>query len=289
MLPGEFVQGRVRIIPSVCIFLKSQSNILTNNCHMMQLIDTHTHLYLPEFDNDRDEMVERAVGSGIVKMLMPNIDIQSVDQMLYAENRYRGICYSMIGLHPTSVKNDHAAQLDRLEKLVATHKFIAIGEIGIDLYWDKTYIEEQKDAFKRQVGIAIELGLPVVIHSRESFSEVFEALEEFRGSGLEGVFHAFSGSVRDAEKAKDMGFYLGIGGIVTFKNSGLDSILKETGPQNLILETDSPYLSPAPHRGKRNESSYLRIINKKLSEIFEMSEEDIASETLANSKRLFNI
>lgn len=256
---------------------------------MMQLIDTHTHLYLPEFDNDRDEVVERAVNNGVVKMLMPNIDIQSVDRMLFAENRYPGICYSMIGLHPTSVKEDYATQLESLEKLVTTNKFIAIGEIGIDLYWSRTHLKEQLMAFKRQVGFAIELGLPVVIHARDSFAQVFDALNEFRGSDLKGVFHAFTGTVKDAEKAQEMGFYLGIGGIVTFKNSGLDKIVKEAGPANLILETDSPYLSPVPYRGKRNQSSYLCLINKKLAEICEMKEEETASVTYSNSKRLFNI
>jgi TatD DNase family protein len=256
---------------------------------MIQLIDTHTHLYLPEFDNDRDEAVQRSVDSGVIKMLMPNIDIHTVDQMIYCEASYPGICFSMTGLHPTSVKEDYLSQLDRLEKLITLDKFIAIGEIGIDLYWDKTYIEEQVVAFKRQVGFAIDKGLPVVLHSRDSFPEVFDALRDFRGSDLNGVFHAFSGTLKDAEKVKEMGFYLGIGGIVTFKNSGLDRLLKEAGPDNLILETDSPYLAPVPHRGKRNESSYLRLINKKLAEIFEMSEEDIAAITLANSIRLFNL
>jgi TatD DNase family protein len=255
----------------------------------MQLIDTHTHLYLPEFDTDRDETVKRAVSSGVVKILMPNIDYQSVDPMLFTENRYPGICYSMIGLHPTSVKDDYISQLDKLEALYTKHKFIAIGEIGIDLYWNKTYLKEQSVAFRRQVAFAIEKGLPVVIHSRESFPEVFSILDEFAGKTLKGVFHAFSGSIKDAEKVINMGFKLGIGGIVTFKNSGLDKVVKETGPENLILETDSPYLAPVPHRGKRNESSNICIINKKLAEIFGMSEEEVALITFANSTGLFNL
>ena len=255
----------------------------------MQLIDTHTHLYLPEFDTDRDLVVDRAVDFGVAKMLMPNIDLQSVDLMLAAGIRYPDICYSMIGLHPTSVKEDYLIQLLELERIAETNKFIAIGEIGIDLYWDRTHLKEQIMAFRKQVAFAIEKGLPVVIHSRESFPEVFSVLDEFEGKDLKGVFHAFSGSVNDAEKAIKMGFKLGIGGIVTFKNSGLDQIVKATGPENLILETDSPYLAPSPHRGKRNESSYICIINRKLSEIFGMSEEEVASITFKNSVGLFNL
>ena len=255
----------------------------------MQFIDTHTHLYLPEFDTDRDEVVNRAVDSGVVKMLMPNIDFKSVDLMLSAENRYPGICHSMIGLHPTSVKDDYLSQLDKLETLFTKHKFVAIGEIGIDLYWDKTFLKEQLIALRRQISFALLNELPVVVHSRESFPEVFSVLEEFHGQGLKGVLHAFSGNIKDAEKALDIGFKLGIGGIVTFKTSGLNIIVKEIGPENLILETDSPYLAPVPHRGKRNDSSYICIINKKIAEISGMSEEEIALITYTNSIRLFNL
>lgn len=255
----------------------------------MQFIDTHTHIYLPEFDSDRDEVVERAVSSGITKLLMPNIDIQSVDQMLAAESRYPGICFPMSGLHPTSVKEDYLHQLEILEELFTKHRFIAIGEIGIDLYWDKTFIKEQKIALRRQIAFALDKNLPVVIHSRDSFPEVFSVLEDFRGKELKGVLHAFTGTLNDARKAIDMGFMLGIGGIVTFKNSGLDVVVKDIGPEHLILETDSPYLAPVPHRGKRNESFYIPLINKKLSEIFGMSEDDIAAIIFANSSRLFNI
>jgi len=255
----------------------------------MQIIDTHTHIYLPEFDSDRDEVVERSVSNGIIRMLMPNIDADSVERMLSAERRYQGICLPMIGLHPTSVKEDYPSQLNTLEKLFSEHKFIAIGEIGIDLYWDKTFLDEQIIALRRQILFAIDKGLPVVIHSRDSFPEVFSILDEFQGKGLKGVLHAFTGTVNDAQKAINLGFKLGIGGIVTFKNSGLDKVVRETGPEHLILETDSPYLAPSPHRGKRNESSYLRIINKKLAEIFGITEKKVADITLGNSMELFNI
>jgi TatD DNase family protein len=255
----------------------------------MQYIDTHTHLYLPEFDADRDEVVHRAVGNGISKMLLPNIDAESVDPMLKAVNRYPGICYPMIGIHPTSVKEDYLTQLDLIEKMVDRNKFLAIGEIGIDLFWDKTFLKEQIISFRKQIALALDYDLPMVIHSREAFSEVFSVLDEFKGKALKGVFHAFTGTLKDAKRAIGMGFKLGIGGIVTFKNSGLDKIVKETGPGSLILETDAPYLAPVPHRGKRNESSYICIINKKLSEIFGISEEDTAFITYSNSVRLFNL
>jgi TatD DNase family protein len=255
----------------------------------MQLIDTHTHIYLPEFDSDRDEAVNRAVSSGITTLLLPNIDIESVEPMLLATERYRGICYPMLGLHPTSVKADFESQLAEFESLISRHNFVAIGEIGIDLYWDKTFINEQLIALRRQIEFALAHHLPVVIHSRDAFPEVFSVLDEFRGTALRGVFHAFTGSLEDAEKAIASGFLLGIGGIVTFKNSGLDKIVKIIGPEHIILETDSPYLAPVPFRGKRNESSYLLLINQKLSEIFGISEEKTASIVYANSVGLFNL
>jgi len=195
----------------------------------------------------------------------------------------------MIGLHPTSVNEDYLLLLDELESFLPKHKFVAIGEIGIDLYWDKTFKEEQLISFRRQIALALANNLPVVVHSRQAFPEVFSVLGEFKGRSLKGVLHAFSGNLNDAKKAVEMGFMLGIGGIVTFKNSGLDKTIKEIGPQNLILETDSPYLTPAPFRGKRNESSYICIINKKLAEIFGMSEEEIAKITYSNSVSLFNL
>jgi len=255
----------------------------------MQLIDTHTHLYLPEFDADRDEVVDRAAVNGISKMLLPNIDTNSVKQMLDLVSRYPGICFPMTGLHPTSVKEDYLSQLETLEKLITENKIIAIGEIGIDLYWDKTFLKEQIISFRQQIRFALQNKLPVVIHSRDAFPEVFSVLDEFNGEKLTGVFHAFTGNINDAEKALNMGFKLGIGGIVTFKNSGLDKIVKEIGPDNLILETDSPYLAPVPYRGKRNESSYICIINKKLAEIFNISEEKMAEITYLNSVALFNL
>jgi TatD DNase family protein len=255
----------------------------------MQLIDTHTHLYLPEFDADREEMIGRAVTSGITRLLMPNIDISSVSEMIAAADKYKGICLPMIGLHPTSVKEDYKEQLEELEKIAVEYKFIAIGEIGIDLYWDKTFIKEQLIAFRKQVSFANRSGLPVVVHSREAFPEVFSVLDDFKGEPLTGVLHAFSGSIKDAEKAVEMGFMLGIGGPVTFKNSVLEKIVHAIGIEHIILETDSPYLAPVPFRGKRNESSYIRIINQKIAEVLGVDEAESASITFENSCRLFNI
>jgi TatD DNase family protein len=255
----------------------------------MQLIDTHTHLYLPEFDDDRDTVVENAVSSGVGKLLMPNINNKSVDLMIAAEKGYPGVCYSMIGLHPTSVKDDYRKQMEEIETVMDKHRFIAIGEIGIDLYWDKTYIKEQIEVFRHQLNIALARNMAVAIHSREAFAEIFSVLEEFGGKGLKGVFHAFTGDLQTARRATEMGYMLGIGGVVTFKNSGLAAVIKEIGPEHLVLETDSPYLAPVPHRGKRNESSYICIINRKLAEIFDCGVEEIAEITTSNAKDLFKI
>lgn len=255
----------------------------------MQLIDTHTHIYLPEFDEDRDEVIRRAVQNNIVKLLMPNIDIESVPRMVEVENRFPGICYPMIGLHPTSVKNDFESKLAKLESLTSGVKFYAVGETGIDLYWDKSRLNEQIAAFKHQIEFALQKKLPVVIHARDSFPDIFKVIDDYKDSGLTGVFHAFSGTLQDAEKATGMGFKLGIGGVVTFKNSGLDKIVKELGTDNIVLETDAPYLSPVPYRGRRNESSYLCLVNKKVAEIVGLSEEETAEITYNNSVQLFGL
>jgi TatD DNase family protein len=254
----------------------------------MHLIDTHTHFYLPEFDEDRDEVVASSIKNGVVKLLMPNIDAGSVKRMLAAADRYPGICYPMLGLHPTSVKEDYREQLEELKEILPKRHFTAIGEIGIDLYWDKTFIREQRDSFHKQLSLSVETGLPVVIHSREAFDEIFDILSDFDGKGVRGVFHAFSGGIAEAEKAISAGFYVGIGGIVTFKNSGLDKVVKEIGPDRIVLETDSPWLAPVPHRGRRNESSYISIINRKLAEILDRDFEETASITYNNSLKLFN-
>jgi TatD DNase family protein len=252
----------------------------------MQLIDTHTHLYLPEFDADRDQSIERATYRGVEMMLMPNISIHSIDAMMSAVERYEGKCFPMIGLHPTSVKDDYAEQIEKMENIFSLHKFIAVGEIGIDLYWDKTYKNEQIEAFKRQIDIAATNNLPVVIHVRESFPEVFSALEDL-SMNVKGIFHAFSGTPEQAQRAINMGFKIGVGGMVTFKNAGLEQVLRSVTPQDIVLETDAPYLAPVPFRGKRNESSYLPIINKRVSEIYGIAEEKMAEIVCQNTIELF--
>lgn len=255
----------------------------------MMLIDTHTHLYLPEFDTDRDEMIKRASASGITRMLMPNIDFNSIRPMLDAADRYGRICLPMIGLHPTSVKYNYREELTKIENIQAAIDFVAVGETGIDLYWDKSFLKEQKEALRWHIDLSLSRKLPLVIHSRDSFSEVLGVLNEYKGKPVRGVFHAFSGNWEDAVKALDMNFYLGIGGPVTFKNSGLPAIIKKAGISHVILETDSPYLAPVPHRGSRNESSYLVLVNRKIAEILDIKEDTCAEQIYSNSCGLFAI
>lgn len=255
----------------------------------MQLIDTHAHLYLPEFDNDRDEMMRRTIESGVIKVFLPNIDTGSIGPMLSMAEKFPGICYPMMGLHPTSVKEDYQQQLSIIEEHLRSKKFIAVGEVGIDLYWDRSFSKEQAEVFSRQIELAIEMDLPLVIHCRESFDEIFEILEGYRSTRVKGVFHSFTGNLSQARRVLDLGFYIGIGGIVTFKNSSLDSVIAETGTGRLLLETDSPYLAPSPNRGKRNESSYLKYTAGKISQATGRSIDEVASLTTNNAIELFNI
>ncbi len=253
----------------------------------MKFIDTHSHLYLPEFDNDRDEAVRRAIDAGVSIMLLPNIDKDSLESMNRTAGHYKGICYPMSGLHPTSVKANYLEELRYLEDQFDSSKYIAVGEIGIDLYWDKTFVREQEDALIRQFAFAIENDLPVVIHSRDAFPELFSVLDKFRGSSLRGVFHAFTGTKDDAEKAVSMGFLLGIGGIVTFKNSGLDKIILDIDPRHIILETDSPYLAPVPHRGKTNQPGFVKHVAEEIARLRSISIEQVGEATSANFRKLF--
>ncbi len=234
----------------------------------MNLIDSHTHLYLPEFDKDRQSVVQKALGAGIEKMLLPNIDSGSVEGMLKLCSEYPDVFYPMMGLHPGSVGDTYMDELESVRNLALIGKYIAIGEIGIDLYWDKTYIKQQFIAFELQIELALELNLPVVIHSRNSFAEIFSILDKYSGTGLKGVFHSFTGGSAELEKINELGFYTGINGIVTFKNSGLDKLVTSIPLNRILLETDSPYLSPVPVRGKRNESLHLIYINDFLARQF---------------------
>jgi len=255
----------------------------------MNLIDTHNHLYLPEFDQDRDEVVKRSVADGVTKILMPNIDSSSVQPMLATETRYPGICLPMMGLHPTSVKDDYLSELSNVEKLLGEHKYYGIGETGIDLYWDKTWYNEQLVSFRRHLELAEMYSLPVVIHSRDSIEVVFKELRAFGPERINGVFHAFPGGAEEALTAVELGFIIGVGGVVTFRNSRLGEAVIAAGINNIVLETDAPYLAPTPHRGKRNESSYLTLVTAKLSEILGISPTEVASRTTANASKLFGI
>lgn len=255
----------------------------------MILIDTHTHLYLNAFDDDRDTMVERAIASGVKYMFLPNIDSTSVDGMHALCEHFPENCFPMMGLHPTSVKENFREELSMVEKLLDEHTYYAVGECGIDLYWDKTHYREQVEAFNRQIDLALEYGLPLVIHARESFTEIFRVLENRDIKGLEGVFHCFTGTLEEAERAIGLGFMLGIGGVLTYKNSGLDKVVAALGLDHIILETDAPFLPPVPHRGKRNESAYVIHVADKLAELLGVPAKDVAEVTTRNASQLFNL
>ena len=255
----------------------------------MHIIDTHNHIYLPEFDEDRDEVIKRSLGAGVRTVMMPNIDSASVAPMLAAEERYPGICLPMMGLHPTSVKATYHEELELVETSLREHKYYGIGETGIDLYWDRTFIREQVVSFRRHLELAEDYGLPVVIHSRESLEVIFSEIEAFGTGRVTGIFHAFPGSAADARRVTEMGFMIGIGGVVTFRNGRQHEAAIEAGINNIVLETDAPYLAPVPHRGKRNESSYLTLVIEKLSEVLAISPAEVADRTTANAKRLFKL
>jgi TatD DNase family protein len=255
----------------------------------MSYIDTHTHLYLKEFENDRETVIQNALEEGVEKMLLPNIDRSSISEIQAMVLAYPGICYPMIGLHPTSVSADYSEILSEFENLLQKNKYIGIGETGIDLYWDKTFKTQQIEAFKIQVEWAKRYKLPLVIHARESLQEIFTVLDELWDENLRGVFHSFSGTKEDASHVMEYGFFVGINGIITFKNSGLDIVVKEIPPDRILVETDSPFLSPVPKRGRRNESGNIKFIAEKLSEIYSLPLMEIAAITSRNAKMLFEI
>lgn len=252
------------------------------------MIDTHSHIYSEEFDSDRNEVILRAQKAGITKIILPNVDSESLPRMLQLESEYPGYCFAAIGLHPTSVKENYAEELAIVKKELERREYIAIGEIGIDLYWDKSFLKEQIQVFVQQIEWALEYNLPVIIHVRDSFRETMDVLEQFRGKGLEGVFHSFTGTIDQATEIIDFGgFYIGINGIVTFKNSGLDAVVQQIDPRYLLLETDAPYLTPAPFRGKRNESEYLTLVATKLANTFNMNFNQLTKITTENAYKLF--
>jgi len=251
--------------------------------------DTHAHLYLEEFDADRDQMMQRAEKAGVLHLFLPNIDSSTVEQMLSVCQRWPSLCYPMIGLHPTSVHSNYHEELTLVSQYLADKKyrFSGLGEIGIDLYWDKTYENDQKEAFNIQLDLAVEYGLPVAIHTRNSMEVTLDIMEGRNDKGLSGVFHCFSGDVAQAERAVDMGFYLGIGGVVTYSKSGLAGVVAAMPLETLLLETDAPFLPPVPHRGKRNESSFIPLIAQKVAELKGVSLEEVAEVTTKNAMKVF--
>lgn len=254
----------------------------------MILTDTHTHLYSEQFKDDIDTVIENCLEKGIKRLFLPNIDSSSIDIMMKLGSDYPNNCFPMMGLHPTSVGENYKEELAIIESWMSKQNFCAIGEIGIDLYWDKSFLKEQQDAFRTQINWAKERKLPFVIHCRDAFDEIFEILDALNDDKMRGIFHCFTGSVEQANHIINYGgFKIGIGGVVTFKNSGLDKVLNQIDIKHIVLETDSPYLAPAPYRGKRNESTYLFGIAEKVADIYSISIEDVAKITTANSKDIF--
>jgi len=257
----------------------------------MNFIDTHTHLYSEEFDDDRDKSIQNAVGKGVTKLLLPAIDKSYYERMMSCAGNNNHTCFPMIGLHPTSVKANYREELDFINETLKHNstRFHGIGEIGIDLYWDKTFINEQAAAFSHQLDLAIQYQLPVAIHTRNSFEITIELIRQKNNPKLKGVFHCFSGSVEQAQQSIGLGFLLGIGGIITYKNSGLQKVVETTPLHYLLLETDAPYLPPVPYRGHRNESSYIPIIAGKIAEIKNVPVDDVADITTQNALSLFTL
>ena len=255
----------------------------------MIITDTHTHLYSEQFNEDRAEMMKRALDLGVSRFFIPAIDSSYNDAMFQLEQNYPENVFLMMGLHPTSVKENYKEELTLVKKWLDKRSFYAVGEIGIDLYWDKSFLQQQQDAFKIQIEWAKDKDLPIVIHCRDAFDEIFEVLEEINDDKLHGIFHCFTGTLEQAKKAISFNMKLGIGGVVTFKNGKIDQFLNQIDLKHIVLETDSPYLAPVPYRGKRNESSYIINVLEKLATIYNLSPEEIANITTENSKQVFGI
>lgn len=252
------------------------------------LIDTHAHLYAKQFDEDRDEMLQNAIDCGVEKFYLPNIDSESIEGMFKLEAQYPDRCFAMMGLHPCSVKENYKEELAIVKDWLDKRSFCAIGEIGIDLYWDKSTLEIQKEAFLTQIEWAKELDLPIVIHSREATDIIIELVQSAKDARLRGIFHCFGGSKEQAQKIIDLGFYLGIGGVLTFKKSGLDKVMETIPIEHVVLETDAPYLAPTPYRGKRNESAYVRLVAEKLASVTGRPFKEIAEITSDNAMKVFS-
>lgn len=255
----------------------------------MILTDTHTHLYSEAFDDDRETVIENAISQGVERFFIPAIDSTYTQRMMDLKRTYPENMFLMMGLHPTHVKENYKEELAHVEEMITAHDFCAVGEIGIDLYWDKTFLRQQQDAFRYQIKLAKKHKLPIVIHCREAFDEIFEILEEEKGENLYGIFHCFTGTLEQAQKAISYNFKLGIGGVVTFKNGKIDTFLEKIDLSHIILETDAPYLAPKPYRGKRNESAYLLLVLEKVALIYKKEEAEIAEITTNNSKLVFGV
>jgi TatD DNase family protein len=255
----------------------------------MSLVDTHCHLYSEEFEADQAAVVQRAIEAGVDRFYLPGIDSTAIPAMLDLEQKFPGKCFAMMGLHPCYVKENFQQELTIVKDWLAKRKFAAVGEIGLDYYWDKTFAAEQVLAFRSQIEWSIELGLPIVIHTRNAMQPTIEIVKEYAPKGLRGIFHCFSGSYETACEIIDAGFYLGIGGVVTYKNSGLVDVLSKIDLKHLVLETDAPYLTPVPFRGKRNESSYLKYVVEKLAAIKNCPIETVATITTANAEKIFGL
>lgn len=253
------------------------------------IIDTHSHIYLEEFDADRKAMLERAENESVRHILMPAVDSVSHGRLLETEKAHPGLCLGMMGLHPCSVKENYPDELKKARDWFETRKFIGVGEIGLDFYWDKTFVKEQYDALHQQLEWALEYDLPFSLHSRNATDECIEVVSQHQRGKLKGIFHCFSGDEKQAKQIIDLGLYLGIGGVVTFKNGGLDKVLPHIGLENIVLETDAPYLAPVPFRGKRNEPAYLKYVIARIAEIQNTSEEEVSRITAANAKKIFSI
>jgi len=253
----------------------------------MTLIDTHCHLYLDEFAEDRQQVMERAAAQGVERFYLPAIDSTVLDSILQMEKDFPGKCLAMIGLHPCSVKDNYTTELLLAEQQLSARRFAAIGETGLDFYWDKTFVAQQYDAFKKQIAWAKEYSIPVVIHSRQSTQECIDIIRALYDERLTGIFHCFGGSLEEARQISSLGFYMGIGGVVTYKNSGLAAVIEQLPLDNIVLETDAPYLTPAPLRGKRNESAYLAYVVQKIADIKKMRVEEVAAITSLNAEKVF--
>ena len=253
----------------------------------LQLIDTHCHLYGQDFTKDIRAVIERAENEGVRRFYLPAIDSEVIDAMLQLEQDFPGKCFAMMGLHPCSVKEDYKQELALVAEWLGKRPFKAVGEIGLDYYWDKTFIDAQKEAFHQQIEWALQYQLPIVIHSRESMADSIEIVKEHQKGSLRGIFHCFTGTLEEAQQIIDLGFYLGIGGVVTYKNTHLREVLKAVSMDHIVLETDAPYLTPVPFRGKRNESSYLKYIVEKVAEVKEIPVAEAAAITTENAKKIF--